>query len=164
MAEHAERTDNDKARSDDEAPTQAMPAAASTPSSQSAQSAPTFAERRAADEESERRAAAERMRWRRAKDRTVGLLASVVRWIGLVFAAILVLHVIFVIGDANPDNGIVSFVTSWSDSLSLGFNDLFTPDDEKLRVLINYGIAAIFWLIVSAVLAKIIRRVGGSSL
>ncbi|WP_116051213.1 hypothetical protein [Amycolatopsis palatopharyngis] len=104
------------------------------------------------------------MRWRRAKDRTVGLLASVVRWIGLVFAAILVLHVIFVIGDANPDNGIVSFVTSWSDSLSLGFNDLFTPDDEKLRVLINYGIAAIFWLIVSAVLAKIIRRVGGSSL
>jgi hypothetical protein len=31
-------------------------------------------------------------------------------------------------------------------------------------VLINYGIAAIFWMVVTAVLAKIIRRVGGSSL
>ncbi|WP_091678489.1 hypothetical protein [Amycolatopsis marina] len=135
-----------------------MPAAASSPTG------PTYADRRAAEEESERRAAAERMRWRHAKDRIVGLLASVVRWVGLVFAAILVLHVIFVIGDANPENGIVSFVTSWSESLSLGFSDLFTPDDAKLRVLINYGIAAIFWMVVTAVLAKIIRRVGGSSL
>jgi hypothetical protein len=157
MAEHAERTDKDQARGDDEAPTQATPAGPSSP---------RYAERadRAAKEEADRKAAAERLRWRRAKDRTVGLLAAVVRWIGLVFAAILVLYVIFVIGDANPDNGIVSFVTSWSDSLSLGFSDLFTPDDEKLRVLVNYGIAAIFWLVVSAIVAKIIRRIGGSSM
>lgn len=156
MAEHAERTDKDPAGGDDEAPTRAMPAAPSSP---------RYAERtdREAKEEAERKAAAERLRWSRAKDRTVGLLAAVVRWVGLVFAAILVLYVIFVIGDANSDNGIVSFVTSWSDSLSLGFSDLFTPDDEKLRVLVNYGIAAIFWLVVSAVVAKIIRRIGGSS-
>ena len=44
---------------------------------------------------------------------------------------------------------------------ALGFKDLFTPDDPKLQVLVNYGIAALFWLIVSAILAEIIRRVGG---
>ncbi|WP_425440521.1 hypothetical protein [Prauserella shujinwangii] len=101
--------------------------------------------------------------WVAVKDQVVGLLAAVVRWAGLFFAALLVLHVIFVIGEANPDNGIVSFVQSWADWLSLGFQDLFTPEDAKLKVLVNYGIAALFWLIVSAVVARIIRRVGGSA-
>ncbi len=92
-----------------------------------------------------------------------GLLAGIVRWAGLIFAAILVLHVVFVIGEANEANGIVSFVRSWADGLALGFKDLFMPADVKLRVLVNFGIAAIFWLVVSSILAKIIRRVGGSS-
>lgn len=97
--------------------------------------------------------------WRRVKDSGVGIVASVVRWVGLVFAAILVLHVIFTVGSANPGNGIVSWVQGWADSLSLGFKDLFEPNDAKLRVLVNYGIAALFWLIVSAIVARIIRRV-----
>jgi hypothetical protein len=101
--------------------------------------------------------------WRRTGGRIASVVASIVRWIGLIFAALLVIHVIFTVGSANPDNGIVSFVKSWADSLALGFSDLFTPSDEKLRVLVNYGIAAIFWLVVSGVLAKIIRRVGGAS-
>ena len=101
--------------------------------------------------------------WRGAGGRVASVLASIVRWVGLIFAALLVIHVIFTVGSANPDNGIVSFVKSWADSLALGFSDLFTPSDEKLRVLVNYGIAAIFWLVVSGILAKIIRWVGGGS-
>lgn len=101
--------------------------------------------------------------WRQTRGRVASVLATIVRWVGLVFAALLVIHVIFVVGSANPDNGIVSFVRSWADGLALGFSDLFTPSDEKLRVLVNYGIAAIFWLVVSGILAKIIRRVGGTS-
>ncbi len=64
---------------------------------------------------------------------------------------------------ANPGNALASFVHGWADSLALVFRDLFTPSDEKLRVLVNYGIAAVFWLVLSGVLAKIIRRVGGTS-
>lgn len=101
--------------------------------------------------------------WRGASGRVASVLASIVRWVGLIFAALLVIHVIFTVGSANPDNGIVSFVKSWAGSLALGFSDLFTPSDEKLRVLVNYGIAAIFWLVVSGILAKVIRRVGGAS-
>ncbi|GAA5163159.1 MULTISPECIES: hypothetical protein [Amycolatopsis] len=101
--------------------------------------------------------------WRRVKDSTVGLVAGVVRWAGLVFAAILVLHVIFTVGSANPDNGIVSWVRGWADTLSIGFKDLFEPNDAKLRVLVNYGIAALFWLIVSAIVAKLIRRIFGAT-
>ena len=101
--------------------------------------------------------------WRKSRDTVVSLVAGVVRWIGLIFAAFLVLYVIFVIGQANPANGIVSFVKGWAESVSLGFKDLFQPSDPKLNVLVNYGIAALFWLVVSAILAKIIRRVGGQS-
>ncbi|WP_328605053.1 hypothetical protein OG943_34210 [Amycolatopsis sp. NBC_00345] len=101
--------------------------------------------------------------WRRGREQAFSVLASVVRWVGLIFAALLVLHVIFVVGEANAANGIVSFVRSWADGLSLGFKDLFTPSDAKLRVLVNYGIAAIFWLVVSGILTKILRRIGGVS-
>ncbi|MEU4671258.1 hypothetical protein AB0F91_25565 [Amycolatopsis sp. NPDC023774] len=99
--------------------------------------------------------------WRRTREQAFSFLATLVRWVGLIFAAILVLYVIFTVGEANPDNGIVSFVRSWADGLSIGFKDLFTPSDAKLRVLVNYGIAAIFWLVVSGIVAKILRRIGG---
>lgn len=100
--------------------------------------------------------------WRAMADRVVGLLAGTVRWVGLAFALTLVVHVVFVIGEANQANSIVSFVSDTSDTLAMGFTDLFTPDDPKLAVLVNYGIAALFWIVVSALVARIIRRVGGA--
>ncbi|MCE7009429.1 hypothetical protein LWC34_42435 [Kibdelosporangium philippinense] len=88
----------------------------------------------------------------------VGIVAGVVRWIGLLCTLILVIHILLTVGSANPANGITSFFASWADPLALGFRDLFTPTDPKAFVLVNYGIAALFWLIVSSILTKIIRR------
>src|SRR5262245_30023406 len=110
------------------------------------------------DEEPRERRRAE-VDWKRVKDSSVGVVATVVRWVGLIFAVILVLHVIFTVGAANPDNGIVSWIRGWADSLSIGFKDLFEPNDAKLRVLVNYGIAALFWLIVSSIVSKLLRRI-----
>lgn len=101
--------------------------------------------------------------WRRGRERVAGVVATVVRWAGLIFALFLAIHVVFVIGEANPDNGIVSFIRGGADAFSLGFHDLFLPADLKLRVLVNYGLATIFWLVVSSIVAKVIRRVGGVS-
>lgn len=91
----------------------------------------------------------------------LGVLAGVVRWVGLLVVVILVVRVLLTVGDANPHNGITSFFTTWSDFFAWGFKDLFTPDDAKLRVLVNYGLAAICWLIVSSILARILRRLAG---
>jgi uncharacterized protein YggT (Ycf19 family) len=88
----------------------------------------------------------------------LGALAWLVRWVGLVVAVVLVVRVLLTVGGANPHNGITSFFTTWSDPLAWRFKDLFTPADAKLRVLVNYGIAALCWLIVSSILARIIRR------
>ncbi len=90
----------------------------------------------------------------------VGVLAGVVRWVGLAFAVILVVHVLLVVGHANPDNGITTFFANAAEPLALAFKNLFTPENPELRVLVNYGLAALFWLIVSSVLSKLIRRLG----
>lgn len=92
--------------------------------------------------------------------KVAGTLAGLVRWAGLIVVIILVVRVLLTVGGANPANGIASFITTVSDPLAWGFKDLFTPGDAKLRVLVNYGVAAIFWLIVSSILAKLIRRLG----
>ncbi|GAB3702353.1 hypothetical protein GCM10027598_00470 [Amycolatopsis oliviviridis] len=57
----------------------------------------------------------------------------------------------------------MSFVRGWADGLLPAFKDLFMPEDAKLRVLDNYSIAAIFWMVLSGILAKIIRRAGGAN-
>src|SRR5437588_3225859 len=85
----------------------------------------------------------------------VAIVSGVVRWVGTIFALLLTAHVVLTIGGANPTNGITQFVASWADALTLGFRDLFTPDDAKLRVLVNYGLAALFWLIISAIIARV---------
>lgn len=115
---------------------------------------------RAADEKPRAGKGAE-VDWRRVKDQSFGLLAGIVRWAGLLIAVVLVLQVIFVVGSANPANAIVSWVRGWAEIFALGFGDLFEPGDAKLRVLVNFGIAALFWLIVSGIAARIIRRIGG---
>ncbi|MEC3975114.1 hypothetical protein [Amycolatopsis sp. H20-H5] len=123
-----------------------------------------MAEHAESSEKAEREAPPKRadINWGKTREQVFSVLASIARWVGLVFAALLVLHIIFVIGEANGDNGIVSFVRGWADSLTLGFKDMFTPADAKLRVLINYGIAAVFWLVVSVIVARILRRIGSS--
>jgi hypothetical protein len=87
-------------------------------------------------------------------------LATAVKVFCTVAALFLAAHIVFVLGDANPDNGITQFVRSWADYLTLGFQNLFTPEGEKTRVLVNYGIAAIFWLVVGAVASRLLRLLG----
>ena len=94
------------------------------------------------------------------RSRVVGVVAGVLRWIGTIIAVILVAHVLLTMFGANPDNPITSFVRSWADPLALAFRDLFTPGDPKLRVLANYGLAAIFWLIVTSIVVRLVRRLG----
>ena len=92
------------------------------------------------------------------RSNVVGVVASVVRWVGLLFALVLAVHVLLTMGDANPANGITKFFSTAADPLALAFKSLFTPANGQTRVLVNYGLAALFWLIVSAVLSRLIRR------
>ncbi|OQO92908.1 hypothetical protein B1813_12350 [Saccharomonospora piscinae] len=114
---------------------------------------PTEVHEPVAARETERRS----VDWRRTRGRISDVLAGVVRWVGLVLALVLVLDVLFVVGEANADNGIVVFVSDAASAASIGFEDLFLPDDPKLEVLLNHGIAAIFWLVASSIAVRVVR-------
>lgn len=84
---------------------------------------------------------------------------TVVRAVGAILALILVVHIVFTLFEANPEKGITKFFADLARGLTLWFENLFTPDDVKIAVLINYGLAAIFWLVAAAVVVRILRAV-----
>jgi hypothetical protein len=99
-------------------------------------------------------------RQQRRSDRTrmVRIVCTIVNVLCGLFAVVLVAHIIMVMGEANPANGVASFVRGFSTAVSLGFGDLFTPDNAKFQVLLNYGFAALVWLAFGAVVTTLIRR------
>jgi hypothetical protein len=90
--------------------------------------------------------------------RTVGIVCTVINVICAVFAVVLALHIILVIGSANQSNGFASFINDWSAAVSLGLRDLFVPANEGARTFLNDGLAAIAWLVIAALLTYLIRR------
>lgn len=92
------------------------------------------------------------------RTKAVSVVAGVLGWAGLLIAVVLVAHVLLTVGGANPANSITTTVAAWADRFALGFRDLFTPQDAKLRVLANYGLAAIFWLVVRSLVLRLVRR------
>ena len=97
-----------------------------------------------------------RRRWDRA--RTVRTACTIVNFVCGLFAVMLVVNVIMVMGGANPANGVASFVRGFAGAVSLGFGGLFTPTSMKAQVLLNDGSAAIVWLVLGAVVTVLIRR------
>lgn len=77
----------------------------------------------------------------------------------LIAALIIVLHIVFVFLGANTGNDIVSTDGDWAAWLATWFLGLFTPSNYKLQVFLNYGIAALFYLIVGSILRRVISDI-----
>lgn len=88
--------------------------------------------------------------------KSLTLAASVIRILTVLFAAILVIHVVLFVAGANPVNGITVFFQNAADSLTLGIGDLFLPQSESLKIILNYGLAAVVWLVIGAVISRIL--------
>jgi hypothetical protein len=94
--------------------------------------------------------------WRRIREP----LATAVVIVAVAVAIILAVHVVFVVFEANGANGIVKTINSWAGSLAWNFKDIFTPENPKTSELVNYGLAAVIYLVAGRVLAALIRRAG----
>jgi hypothetical protein len=94
------------------------------------------------------------------RSRFVGFLSALIKIVGGLIVLVLVGHVVLTLGDANPTNTIARFVAYWADRLQLGFGNLFTPADPKVRIGVNYGLAALCWLLATWVLTRLVRRFG----
>ena len=84
--------------------------------------------------------------------------ASAVMTVFLVIAAILALGIILVLLGANGNAGIVHFILDIGRFFAKPFAHLFPQDTVKQDYLVNWGIAAIIYLIVGSILSRVVRR------
>jgi hypothetical protein len=86
------------------------------------------------------------------------LLATIVRVVCSVIAALIVVHAVFVLFEANPQNLLVEFTAGWRDTFGWFTKDLFTPSDPKIAEAINDGLAALIWVVLGSLVSKLIVR------
>jgi hypothetical protein len=82
----------------------------------------------------------------------------VITAIGALFAFIEVLYMIMLLAGANSANGFFIFIRSLADPLALFFPGLFPVSNGDLAVILNYGLAAVFWLVVTGAIARFAAR------
>ena len=87
----------------------------------------------------------------------LGLLGAVVAIVTALIAVIILLGILFVVLEANMDNGIVSTVNDVADFFVGPFDRMFTPESRKLEISVNWGIATAFYVIVGGLIASLLR-------
>jgi hypothetical protein len=92
--------------------------------------------------------------------RGADLLASVLRAIGLLIVAVLVVFIVLTLLDANFANTFAAAVRDLAAKVDLGLSNLFLPADPKIRVLLNYGVAAVIWYAITSVVVRLVQRIG----
>jgi hypothetical protein len=92
--------------------------------------------------------------------RRSSMLSRVVSAIFGVIALILILHIVFVLVGANSGNGLVGGLADLAGVLAWGFKNLFTNANAKLATFLNYGLAALVYLGIGAVLSRLFRNLG----
>ena len=90
------------------------------------------------------------------------LIARIVRLVTLGVVAVIVAAILFKVLGANASNEVVSTITDWARWLAGPFRDLFTFDNAKTAVAVNWGLAALVYAVVGSLLASLIAR--GASL
>ncbi len=82
--------------------------------------------------------------------------ARVITGVGAVFALFEVVYILLILFSANAANGFFRFVQSIAEPLALFFPGLFNLVNDKLEIILNYGLAAVFWLVVTGFIARLI--------
>jgi hypothetical protein len=78
--------------------------------------------------------------------------------VGTVVAAILVLGIALIVIGANRDNEIVGAALDAARWLAGPFDRLFTLDNPKTEVAVNWGIAAVVYYAIARVVARFMVR------
>lgn len=87
-----------------------------------------------------------------------GSAARVITSIGGIFALIEIVYILMLIFGANHANGFFNLVKSIAEPLALFFPGLFSFASANLTVIVNYGLAAAFWLVITGIIARILGR------
>ena len=91
------------------------------------------------------------------------LVARLVMLITSVLVGIIVAAILLKVLGANTSNSLVKGVIDLGRTLVGPFKDLFTIKDAKVEIAVNWGLAALLYLIVGSLIARILRRIGVTS-
>jgi hypothetical protein len=86
-----------------------------------------------------------------------GLAKIILVVTGLVVGAI-VLGILLVVLGANLDNAVASFLHSVAEWLVTPFKALFTLKHQTIQVVVNWGSAAIVYLVLGLLIARLVPR------
>jgi hypothetical protein len=84
-------------------------------------------------------------------------LARAVDLVGAVVALILIVGILLVLLGANRHNGLVQAVRDAADWLAGPFNGLFSLSHHKVELAVNWGVAALVWLLLARLIARVLR-------
>lgn len=87
-------------------------------------------------------------------------VGRVLRTIGYAIVAVLLLHIVLTLLQANPANTVAKLVARLAATFDLGMSNLFLIGDPLLNVSLNYGAAALAWLLITALVVRLTSRIG----
>ena len=87
-----------------------------------------------------------------------GTAARVIQLVGAVFALIEVIYILLILFGANAANAFMQFIKSLAEPLALFWPGLFPIANPDLNLIVNYGLAAVFWVVVAGVVARLVAR------
>lgn len=83
--------------------------------------------------------------------------ARVILGVGSLFALIEAVYILLLLFNADMSNGFFQFIKSIALPLALFFPGLFHVANPQVGVLLDYGLAAIFWLVVARIIAGFVH-------
>lgn len=87
------------------------------------------------------------------------VLARAVRIVTGLAALIIVVAIVLRVASANPGNVIVRDIHDVANTLVGPFKNVFSLKNPKASIAVNWGLAALVWLIVGGVIASLISRI-----
>jgi hypothetical protein len=94
----------------------------------------------------------------RGSTRGAALLARFVHLVVSIIVLIIGGGILFVVLKANPTNTIVSGIHDWARPLAGPFDGMFSFHSAHLAIAVNWGIAAVVYLLVGGLVARLIGR------
>lgn len=83
-------------------------------------------------------------------------VATLINGIGFLIAVLLVLHIVFVLFGVPGNTGLARSVEQAAVPLALFFPGLVEAPGAELQVLLDFGLAAVFWMVVAGLLARVV--------
>ena len=91
------------------------------------------------------------------------LVARVVMLVTTVIVGLIVAAIVLRVLEANASNSIVEAVNDIGKALVGPFDTVFSIDNPKTSIAVNWGLAALVYFIIGSLIARVLRRMGVKS-